>query len=163
MVTPGDQGGSGWRAERRGMEVVVAEAAGGDAVERGRLDRAAEGAAGAEADVIGEDQEHVGRALGRLHTLGEIRDRALDGPPDLTLERRLGTRQGLLRDRWRCEHYGRHTEQKQPTDRLDAIAHGPLLMIGVGLRRGGTIPRRLCGLGTPRATRPPSPPPIPPN
>src|SRR5262245_52434713 len=105
MVAPGDQGSPGRRAERRGVELVVAQAAAGDAVESGRLDRAAEGAAGAEADVVGEDQEDVGRALGRFDTLGEIGNRALDGASDLALERRLGTRQGLLRDRWPCEHY----------------------------------------------------------
>ena len=67
VVAPGDQRRARRRAQRRRMELRVAQPRVGDAVERRRRDHAAEGARRAEADVVGHDQQHVGRALGRHH------------------------------------------------------------------------------------------------
>src|SRR5262249_7281101 len=92
MVAPGDERGAGRRAERRGVELVEAQAAVGDALETGRRHRAAEGAAGAEANVIGQDQQDVWRPFGRLDTLREVGSRSLDGASYLALERRLWAR-----------------------------------------------------------------------
>ncbi len=55
------------RAEGRDVEVVVAEPVGGQAVEVGHLDRAAERARLAEAEVVEENHDHVGRLGRRLH------------------------------------------------------------------------------------------------
>ena len=65
MVAPGDQRRARRRAQRGRVEVGVAQAVGGDPVEVRRRDHAAEGAGDAEAGVVGHDQQHVGRALGR--------------------------------------------------------------------------------------------------
>src|SRR5262249_44379643 len=72
------------------------------------LDRTPEGARGTEANVVGEDEEHVGRALGWLDRPGEVRLRVLHRAPDLPLEGCIWPRQHLLgqsgernRD---CEH-----------------------------------------------------------
>ena len=51
------------------MKVRVAQTLRGNAVERRRGDHTAEGARRAEAAIIGHDQEHVGRTLGRPQLL----------------------------------------------------------------------------------------------
>ncbi len=65
MIAAGDERRARRRAERRGMELRVAQPGLRDAVQRRRRDDAAEGARRAEADVVGHDQQHVGRAFGR--------------------------------------------------------------------------------------------------
>ena len=65
MVAPGDQRGARRRAQRGGEDAVVAQALVGDAVHRRRRDDAAEGAGHAKAGVVGDDQQHVRRALRR--------------------------------------------------------------------------------------------------
>ncbi len=67
VVAPGDQRGARRRAERRGMELGVAQPVGRDLVERRRRDDAAEGAGDAVARVVGDDQQDVRRALRRDH------------------------------------------------------------------------------------------------
>ena len=62
VVAAGLERGAGGRAQGGGVEVVVTQAAAGEAVERGRGDRAAEGAGGAEAEVVDEDDDHIRRA-----------------------------------------------------------------------------------------------------
>ena len=78
MVAPGDQRGARRRAQRGGEHAVVAQAFLRDAVHRRRRDDAAEGARHAEAGVVGDDQQHVGRAL-RRHDARR--------PPGLRLQR----------------------------------------------------------------------------
>ena len=92
MIASGDQGRAGGRAQRRGMEVGVAQARLGDAVQGRRGDDAAEGAGDAVARVVGHDQQHVGGALGRHHPrrpvgLGSLR-RLLDHAAELGRRRR---------------------------------------------------------------------------
>ncbi len=62
MVAPGDERGARRRAERGGVDVVVAQTVLRDAIHRRRRDDAAEGARHAEPGVIGDDEQDVGRA-----------------------------------------------------------------------------------------------------
>ena len=70
VIAAGDQGGPRRRAERGGVELGIAQAGLGNAVQGWRGDGAAKGAGGAETDVVGHDQQHVRRALGRHHAGG---------------------------------------------------------------------------------------------
>ena len=92
VVAPGDQRCARRRAEGGGMEVRVAQAALGDAVERRGRDHAAEGAGRAEAVVVGHDQQHVGRASSAAPhgaaTTGSIPRLFLDHPAELRVRRR---------------------------------------------------------------------------
>ena len=63
VVAAGEQGLSGRRAQRRGVEAVEPEAAGGEALRRGRPARPTEGARCTEADVVDQDDEDVRRSL----------------------------------------------------------------------------------------------------
>ena len=65
MVAPGEQPRPSGRAERAGVELRVAQAVLRQPVKGGRRDRPAERTRGAEANVVGHDQQDVGRALGR--------------------------------------------------------------------------------------------------
>ncbi len=65
VVAAGDQRGAGRRAERSRVEVGVAQPVVGDAVKRRRRDDAAEGRGRGEADVVGQDEQNVRRALRR--------------------------------------------------------------------------------------------------
>ena len=87
MVAPRDECCARRRAKRGRMEVSVAQSHLGDAVQRRRRDHAAECARRAEADVIGHDQEHVGRARGRHHARRPIRLRFRGVALDLAAER----------------------------------------------------------------------------
>ena len=69
VVAPGQQRLARRRAQRRGVEAVVAQPVRGQALEGRRLARAAEGRGGAEARVVEQDHEHVGRAGGRTQRL----------------------------------------------------------------------------------------------
>jgi hypothetical protein len=57
--------------------LVVAKPVVGEPLEVGRLDRAAKGAGGAKANIIGQDQQNVGRSGWRLNALGKVRCRIL--------------------------------------------------------------------------------------
>ena len=72
LVAPGQQRGAGRRADRGHVEPVVGQPHLLDAGEGGRADRAAERVGAAEAGVVDEDEQHVGRALGRLGPPGII-------------------------------------------------------------------------------------------
>ena len=62
MVPAGDQRGASRGAERRRMDVVVTQSVPGNAIHRGRRDNATKGAWHAKTRVVGDDQQHVGRA-----------------------------------------------------------------------------------------------------
>jgi len=62
VVAPRDQRRPRGRAQRGGVEVGVAQAIRRDAVERRRRDHAAERGWRAEADIIREDKQDIGRA-----------------------------------------------------------------------------------------------------
>ena len=65
MVAAGDERRARRRAQRRRVEVRVAEAVVGDPVERRRRDHATERRRRTEAHVVGDDQQHVRCALRR--------------------------------------------------------------------------------------------------
>ena len=67
VVAAGDQRRPRRRAKRRRVELRVAQPRLGDAVQVRRRDDAAKGARHAVALVVGHDEQHVGRALGRHH------------------------------------------------------------------------------------------------
>ena len=98
VVAPGDQRRPRRRAQRGGMEIGVAQTALGDAIKRRGRDDAAEGARCAKTVVVGHDQQHVGRALGRHHAgrppRGRFRGTLLDHPAEF----RIGRRQLLAAD-----------------------------------------------------------------
>ena len=66
VVAAGQQGGAGRRTQGGDMEPVVAQSGVCDPGEVRGVDVAAEGAGVAEAGVVDEHQQHVGRTLGRL-------------------------------------------------------------------------------------------------
>ena len=63
VVAAGQQRRPRRRADRRGVEGVVADALVGEPRQRRRVDRTAEGVRQAEADVVEQDDEDVGRVL----------------------------------------------------------------------------------------------------
>ena len=69
VVAPGQQRLARRRAQRRGVEAVVAQPGARQALEGRCLARAAEGRRGAEAGVVEQDHEHVGRARRRPQRL----------------------------------------------------------------------------------------------
>ena len=64
MVAAGEQRRTGRRAERRGVELVVAQPAAGQPLHRRHVDRPAEGARLAEPHVVDQHDEHVGALAG---------------------------------------------------------------------------------------------------
>ena len=76
VVAPGQHAGPGGGAQGGGVEVGVAQPAGGQAVEGGGVEVGAEAAQLGEAHVVEHDEQHVGRALGR---------RRLGRPPGLAV------------------------------------------------------------------------------
>ena len=72
MVAACQERGPRGRAERRGVEAVEPKAILCDTIEREGGNRPAERAAGPKSDIIRQDQQHVGRALGRLDRLRKI-------------------------------------------------------------------------------------------
>src|SRR5271156_3941931 len=86
VVAAGDQGGPRRRAKRGGVELDVTQARLGDAVQVRRRDNAAEGAGYAVALVIGHDEQHVGRVLGRHDTGRPPGRRVLGGFLDYAAE-----------------------------------------------------------------------------
>ena len=65
VIAAGHQGLARRRTERRGVKAIVLETAGGQFVERRRLARPAKGARRAKADIVQQDDQHVGRTLRR--------------------------------------------------------------------------------------------------
>ena len=116
VVAPGDQRGARRRAQRGGEDAVVAQAVVGDAVHGRCRDDAAEGARHAEAGVVGDDQQHVGRALGR-HDARRPPGLRLQGVVlDHAAELRVGRGELLAADR------GRGAGRTQLTG--DLLRHG---------------------------------------
>ena len=67
MVSTGLQRVPRWRAECRCVKVVVAQAAGGQAIHRGRINRATERRGRTKANIINQDNNDIRCALGRLN------------------------------------------------------------------------------------------------
>ena len=98
MVAPGNQRGACRRAQRGGMNVVVAQTVIRDAIHRGRRDDAAEGARHAKSGVIGDDEQHVRRFLGRHDARRPPRFRLQGTVLDHAAEFRIGRRKLLTAD-----------------------------------------------------------------
>jgi len=95
VVAAGDQRGARRRAQRGGMEIRVAQTVMRDTVEvRGR-DDPAERAGRAEPDIVGHDQQDVGRTLGRRHARRPERLRLVRVEVDLPAERHRRRRQNV--------------------------------------------------------------------
>ena len=98
MVAAGDERRARGRAERGGVEIDITQAHLRHAVERGRGNDAAKRARRAKADVVGYDQQDVGRALG-WHDARRPPGRGLRGILlDHAAEFRLGRGQLLAAD-----------------------------------------------------------------
>ncbi len=89
VVAARDEGRAGRRAERRGVELGVAQAGLRNAIERGCRDHAAEGARHAIALVVRHDQQDVRGALGRHDPRRPPGRRLLGALLDHAAERRL--------------------------------------------------------------------------
>ena len=99
MVAPGDQRRARGRAQRRRVEVRVAQAIGSDPVKIGRWNHATEGARSAVAGIVSDDQQYVRGSLGRLDAGGPI-GRGLSGVAlDLAAELLRERRQLLTNNR----------------------------------------------------------------
>ena len=95
VVAAREQRGAGRRADRGDVEAVVGEAHLLDAGEVRRADAAAERVGAAEAGVVDEDDQHVGRVFGRLRAGDErpVGDRLVDRVTGRAAEGPVGDRQ----------------------------------------------------------------------
>ena len=93
VVAAGDDRGPRRRAERGRMELGVLQPHLRDAVHRRRRDDAAEGARHAVARVVGHDEQHVGRTLGRHDVRRPVRLGVLGAEADGAAELRGRVRQ----------------------------------------------------------------------
>ena len=98
MIPTGDERGPRRRAQCGGVNVVVAQTVIRDAIHRGRRDDAAEGARHAKSGVIGDDEQHVGRFLGRHDARRPPRFRLQGTILDHAAEFRIGCRKLLTAD-----------------------------------------------------------------
>ena len=64
VITPGEQGSPGGRAQRCGVELVKAQAVFCQLRKGRRLDGAAKGLGGTKTNVVDQNNDHIGRALG---------------------------------------------------------------------------------------------------
>ena len=95
VVAPGDQGRAGRRAQRRRVEIRVAQPAVRDAIQGGCRDDAAERAVRGIAGVVHHDEQHVRRALRRHDAWRPPAFRLRGLFLDLAAELRIGRRQLL--------------------------------------------------------------------
>jgi len=98
MIPTGDERGPRRRAQRGGVNVVVAQTVIRDAIHRGRWDDAAEGARHAKSGVIRDDEQHVRRFLGRHDARRPPRFRLQGIVLDHAAEFRIGCRKLLAAD-----------------------------------------------------------------
>ena len=109
VVAAGDQRCARRRAQCRRVEVCIAQPAGGDPVERRRRNHAAESARDAITRIVGHDQKHVRRALGRLDARRPIRLRSCGRALDLAAELRRRRGELIAGDRRRRARRTRST------------------------------------------------------
>ena len=95
VVAARQQGGPRWRADSGDVEAVVAEALLGEPRHGRRRSRPSERGRVAEARVVDQDDQDVGRARRRRgrHVDRPVRDRGIDGSADRAAEVRIGDRQ----------------------------------------------------------------------
>ncbi len=82
MVAPGQQRRPRRRAQRRGVEVRVAQAAGGQPIDVRRLDRGAVTAEMREAEIVEQHHQHIRRPLPRPRIVRPPRFRLRNRAPD---------------------------------------------------------------------------------
>jgi hypothetical protein len=100
VVAPGDERSPCRAAQSGGVEAVVTQPLGRKLIHRGRRHAAAEGAELAEADVVDQDQDDVGRALRRLHRLRKLARVGVGVcPPHISREMEVGARKHAGRRR----------------------------------------------------------------
>jgi hypothetical protein len=91
MIASGNKGGTRGATEGGGVEAIIANAFGGEAIHSGGGDTSTECAVLAEATVINKDEKDVGRAFGRLHRLWKLCWVGIEiGAADLTGEMEVG-------------------------------------------------------------------------
>jgi hypothetical protein len=83
------------------MKFRVAQTLARQSIHGRRRNRPAKRAAGAETDIVGQDEKNIRGAFGRLDLLREILGRFLNRPTDVPFEWWLGPGQHVLRPR-RC-------------------------------------------------------------
>ena len=86
MISPGQQRGAGRRAERRDVEVGEAEAVGRQTVDVWRIDRRSVAVQMREAQIVEEDDQHVGPVLGRGRQRRPPGLRVAEGAADSSFE-----------------------------------------------------------------------------
>ena len=122
-VAPGQQAGTRRRAHGRDVIVRVLQALLGQPVEGRRTRRPAERTHVPVADVVADDDQHIGRALRRSQRLGKIGRRVREGHIDLAPERRVGRRQ----DRSLLVRFARHAISLSLKNRpVSAVRHHDL-------------------------------------
>ncbi len=132
VVAPGDQRRAGRRAERGGVEAVVAQPLLGQRVHRRRAHAAAEGRELPEPRVVEQDQHDVRRPFRRRDRLRELRRVGLkDGAADVAGEMEVGPRQdrrgGRLRPGHRLLRCGRdHEADGAKHRRENVLVHQPI-------------------------------------
>ena len=149
VVSAREQAGTGRRAERRRVELRVADTGRDDPVDVRRLDRPAVRAHRREADVVENDVEHVRRAVRRLRRLERrpVRLRVPDVDVDGPLERLAHRRPPSLR---RCGYVRSYVyqsvRQASARQRARAAPRAPRAGRRTG-SAGAASPRRSGGPG----------------
>ena len=152
VVAAGDQRRARGRAQRRRVEVRVAQAAGRDPVQCRRRDHAAERARDTVPRVVGHDEEDVRRTLGRLDARRPVRLRSHGRALDLAAE--SGRRRGDLvaldgrRRAGRARHAGDLLRKHRPvtenggSNRCGQCVPYVLHFVLVSTLRVGSVPSR---------------------
>lgn len=91
-IATSNQGGPGWRAERRGVETIVFYSVVGHPVHVWRGDGPAKAAGRPEADIISHDQQDIGSILGCRQWLRKIGDGISRRQADASCEGRFRAR-----------------------------------------------------------------------
>ena len=105
VVAAGEQRGAGRRAQRGRVELVVAEAPGGEPVDGGGVELGSVGAEVGEADVVEHHEQHVGGALAGPRRLRPRRCGVRDRPADGTGGGRSGRIGGGIGHRISLSHH----------------------------------------------------------
>src|SRR5262249_42677099 len=88
------------RTQGGGVELVVPQTAVRQTIERRRWNRSSQGAGCAKARVVSHDEQDIRSAIGRSHSLGEVRLRFASFATNHTFERWLWNRENSGTARW---------------------------------------------------------------
>jgi hypothetical protein len=106
------------------MKSIVAEPLRGEPVQARRLHRTAKRAGRAEARIIEQDEDDVGRARPRLDQRGPIRNGVPRPECDLALEGRLGPWQHVLSERRLSQRHGAQARELRQRAQAGSPAPG---------------------------------------